>query len=209
MTNSPARPPADITATAFFETWLADAYASSGRQAPDDAPVVWVSLSGDGGGEWEIRLEGDRLLVAPRDVKARGGDQPGVWIRQKAADFLATFARDPDLPELFPDKFGPLDLLFLDPQDVELIKQIDGRLALELTGRRRRRWGLDLAAGKAGLAAGRPRATVKLDADTYEGLRNKSLPPLKALLERKIVVDGDRALAMQALLLLGARLARS
>jgi hypothetical protein len=209
VAKPPSRPPADITAAAFFESWLADAYAASGRQAPDDAPVVRVTLSGEGGGEWEIEVAGDRLTVSPRDPGARGGELPGVWIRQKAADFLATFAGDPDLPELFPEKFGPLDLLFLDPQDVDLIKQIDGRLALELTGRRRRRWGLDLAAGKAGLAAGRPRATVKLDAATYDGLRDKSLPPLKALLERKIVVDGDRALAMQALLLLGARLARA
>ena len=208
MSPTPAHPPADITAAAFFETWLADAYASSGRLAPDDAPVVRVTLSGDGGGEWQIRVEGDRLTVVTRDPGDRTGEPPGVWIRQKAADFLATFAGDPDLPDLFPENFGPLDLLFLDPQDVELVAQIDGRLALELTGRRRRRWSLDLAAGKNGLAAGRARATVKLDAATYDGLRDKSLPPLKALLERRIVIDGDRALAMQALLLLGARLAR-
>jgi hypothetical protein len=202
----PPHPPADITATAFFESWLADAYAASGRLAPDDAPVVRVTLSGEGGGDWEIRVEGASLTV---QAAGTGGAAPGVWIRQKTADFLATFAGDPDLPDLFPPNFGPLDLLFLDPQDVELIGQIDGRLSLELTGRRRRRWALDLAAGKAGLAAGRPRATVKLDAATYDGLRDKSLPPLKALLERRIVVDGDRALAMQALLLLGARLART
>jgi hypothetical protein len=201
-------PPAGISAQDFFESWLADAYLASGRRAPDDAPVVRVTLSGEGGGQWVIKVQDTDMTVLTGDA-APGGEAPGVWIRQKTADFLATFAGDPDLPQLFPDNFGPLDLLFLDPQDVDLIKQIDGRLALELTGRRRRRWGLDLAAGKNGLAAGRPRATVKLDAATYDGLRDKSIPPLKALLERRIVIDGDRALAMQALLLLGARLARS
>jgi hypothetical protein len=110
---------------------------------------------------------------------------------------------------LFPDNFGPLDLLFLDPQDVELVKQIDGRLALELEGKRRRRWRLDLATGKSGFSAGRARATVRVDAATYEGLRAGTVAPLKALLERRIVVEGDRALAMQALLLLGARLGRT
>jgi hypothetical protein len=34
------------------------------------------------------------------------------------------------------------------------------------------------------------------------------MPPLQALLQGKIGVDGDRALAMQALILLGSRLGR-
>lgn len=215
MTAAP-RPPADLTPEAFFGHWLAEAYAASGRRAPADAPVVRVSLSGEGGGEWEVSVRGDTLTTVHRDPMAArpapardaDDDRPRVWIRQKASDFSAAFTGDPDLPELFPKNFGPLDLLFLDPRDVDLVRQIDGRLAVELTGRRRRRWSLDLAAGKNGMTAGRPRATVKLDGTTYEGLRDGSLPPLKALLERKIAVDGDRALAMQALLLLGSRLGR-
>ena len=215
-----ARPPADLSAAAFFAEWLTETYAASGRRAPPDAPRVRVTLSGAGGGEWDIAAEPDRLVVTEREGNARGAAsghdhdhdhddaRPWVWIRQSAADFLATFSGDPDLPELFPKNFGPLDLLFLDPRDVDLVRQIDGRLALELTGRRRRRWILDLASGKAGLTAGRPRSTVRLDATTYEGLRDGSLPPLKALLEKKIVLEGDRALAMQTLLLLGARLGR-
>jgi hypothetical protein len=131
-----------------------------------------------------------------------------VWIRQSAADFTAAFGGDPDLPELLPAGWGPLDLLFLDPQDIELLRQIDGRLLVELSGRRRRRWALDLATGKNGLQAGRARATVRVDGATYDGLRDGSLPPLRALLERKVTVDGDRALAMQALMLLGSRLSR-
>lgn len=192
------------------------AYRDQGVRAPADAPAVRVTLSGDGGGEWQITSEDDpaaTLTVQRRDPAARAAPASNgralVWIRQSTADFLATFAKDPDLPELLPPHFGPLDMLFLDPQDVELVGQIDGRLAVELTGHRRRRWSLDLAAGKSGLGAGRPRATVRLDGATYEGLRDGSLPPLKALLERKIVVEGDRALAMQALLLLGARLGRT
>ena len=47
-----------------------------------------------------------------------------------------------------------------------------------------------------------------MDGATYDGLRDGSLPPLRALLERKVTVDGDRALAMQALMLLGSRLSR-
>src|SRR6201999_1166730 len=94
--------------------------------------------------------------VTPGPASARR--TPGLWLRQATADFLATFAHDPDLPELLPPQFGPLELMFLDGRDVELLKQIDGRLAVEMAGRRRRRWILDLAVGKAGMAGGRPGA---------------------------------------------------
>jgi hypothetical protein len=124
------------------------------------------------------------------------------------ADFLATLLGEVDLPRLLPVGTHPLELLFLDPRDRDLLRQIDGRLVVEVLGRRRRRWGLDLATGKAGLTAGRARCTVRVDADTYDGLRDGKLPPLQALLERKIAVEGDRALAMQALMLLASRLSR-
>ena len=49
---------------------------------------------------------------------------------------------------------------------------------------------------------------MRVDGATYDGLQDGTLPPLQALLERKVTVEGDRALAMQALMLLGARLTR-
>ena len=204
------RPDPAITAAAFFAAWLPEAYTASGSVAPADAPIVRVTLGGAGGGEWTIVADGDALTVTP---SASGGGKPApaapdVWLRQSTADFLAAFASDPDLPELLPAGWGPLHLLFLDPRDVTLIRQIAGRLLVEIAGKRRRRWAIDIAVGKAGMAAGRPRATVRLDGATYDGLRRGTMPPLQALLERKIAVDGDRALAMQALLLLGSRLGR-
>jgi hypothetical protein len=206
------RPAPDITAPAFFEVWLPEAYKASGTVAPDDAPTVRVTLSGEGGGEWTIVADGDTLTVTPSP--AAGGARtalapPDVWLRQSAGDFLAAFTADPDLPELLPAGWGPLHLLFLDPRDVTLIRQIAGRLAVEIAGKRRRRWAIDIAVGKVGMAAGRPRATVRLDGTTYDGLRRGTMPPLQALLERKLTVEGDRTLAMQALLLLGSRLGRS
>jgi hypothetical protein len=207
------RPPSDITPAQFFETWLPDAFRDAGCRAPQDDWTVTVSLSGDGGGQWELEPSEDQLTVRaapPGDPRALRPAAPkaNLWIRQSAADFLAVLVGDPDLPELLPASMSPLELLFLDPRDRDLVRQIDGRLAVEVAGRRRRRWTLDLAAGKAGLAAGRPRATVRVDAATYEGLREGKLPPLQALLERKLAVEGDRPLAMQALVLLASRLSR-
>jgi hypothetical protein len=200
------RPAPGISAAELFQTWLPAAYTAAGCVAPGDAPAVRVMLSGEGGGDWSIVADGDTLTVQP--LAPRAAHASDLWIRQSAADFLAAFAGDVDLPELLPDGWGPLDLLFLDPRDVALIRQISGRLLVEIAGKRRRRWAMDIAVGKAGMAAGRPRATVRLDGPTYDGLRRGTIPPLQALLARKIAVEGDRALAMQALILLGSRLGR-
>jgi hypothetical protein len=201
------RPPPGLSPVAFFESWLPQAFSAGVGSASADAPRVRVSLSGSGGGDWDIRVEAGSLDVLPLSGRVKAS-LPDVWIRQPAADFLVAFSPDPDLPELLPPGWGPLDLLFLDPRDVVLVKQISGRILVEIAGRRRRRWVLDVSVGQAGMAAGRPRATVRVDGATYDGLRQGTMAPLQALLERRLAVEGDRALAMQALMLLGARLAR-
>jgi hypothetical protein len=201
------RPPADITPAAFFESWLPAAYLGAGARPPEDRWTVAVTLSGEGGGHWDLEPADRRLEVRPQAGRP-SAPQANVWLRQSTPDFLAALVGDPDLPELLPPEMDPLELLFLDARDRDLVRQIDGRLLVEVMGRRRRRWALDLAAGKAGFSAGRPRATVRVDAATYDGLRDGKLPPLQALLERKLAVEGDRALAMQALVLLASRLSR-
>jgi hypothetical protein len=202
----PLRPPPGISATTFFGSWLPEASAGSGNAGLADAPAVRVTLSGDGGGDWRIRAGEDGLVV---EALAPGRhDDVDVWLRQSAADFLAVFAPGPDLPELLPAGWTALDLLFLDERDVTLLEQISGRIALEIAGKRRRRWTLDLAFAKDGLSAGRPRATVQIDAATYDGLRTKTMAPMQALLGGKVKIEGDRSLAMKALMLVGARLSR-
>jgi len=211
------RPPAGFRPAQILEEWLPQAFVAAGCAALPDAPRVRITLSGSQGGDWLVATETSGVAVRP--LAAAEGEAAkdrarcpvpgaGVWLRQSDVDFTATLIKDPDLPELLPVGWTPLDFLFLDPRDVELVRQIDGRLAVELTGQRRRRWVLDLAIGKNGLGAGRPRATVKVAASTYDDLKAGRMPPLRALLERKITVEGDRALAMQGLLLLGTRLAR-
>jgi hypothetical protein len=205
------RPPAGTTPAAFFESWLASALASSGRTVASGAPAVRVSLSGQGGGEWRVHCAGDGLIVAPQPAvvgRRPDDDELGVWLRQSAPDFVASFAGDPDLPELLPAGWSPLDLLFLDDRDVDLARQIGGRILLEIQGKRRRRWALDAAFGKEGLMAGRPRATVQIDGTSYEMLRNRTMAPMQALLAGKVKIDGDRALAGKALMLVAARLTR-
>lgn len=197
------RPPAGIAVAEFFERWLPEAYVGSGRQAPPDAPLVRATLSGPGGGAWDVRADEEGLQIEPASR-----DAPDIWVRQSVDDFRAAFDGDENLPALIPPGWSALDLLFLDPRDAELMRQVNGRAAVELHGRRARRWTLDVAFGASGATAGRPRSTVRLDGATFEGIQNGTLSPIQPLLDGRLKIDGDRALAMQLLLLLGSRLGR-
>ena len=189
----------------FFERWLPQAFEASGRRAPLAAPVVRATLSGADGGAWDVQARDDQLQVE-KATRA----PPDVWLRQSALDFLTALRPDPDpdLPQLLPPGWSALDLLFLDPRDIELLRQVNGRVLVEVAGRRGRRWAFDVGFGKTGVSAGRPRSTIRLDGATFDGLRNGSIPAMQPLLDGRLKIEGDRALAMQLLLLLGSRLAR-
>ena len=88
------RPPPGIAVAEFFERWLPEAFAASGRQAPADAPTVRASISGADGGAWDLVADGGAL-----DVRPPGREAPDVWIRQSVADLrVALGGPDPDLP---------------------------------------------------------------------------------------------------------------
>jgi len=197
------RPPRGTSVEDFFQTWLPSAYQAAGLRAPDSAPVVRASVTGVGGGVWDLRATEDALLIGPP-----GREPPGIWVRQKVEDFQATFDGDPDLPVLLPPGWSALDMLFLDAREAEALRSVQGRIALELQGRRARRWSLDVGFGKTGVSAGRPRTTVRVDGGTFEGIQSGAIPALQPLLDGRLKLEGDRALAMQLLLLLGGRLAR-
>jgi hypothetical protein len=198
------RPPPDIAVADLFERWLPAAFAATGQRAPAATPVLRVSVSGTGGGAWELALEGDKVVV-----ETAGREPPDLWIRISGPDLrVALGAADPDLPAIVPTSWSARELLLVNPADIDLVKQISGRVLIEIEGRRRRRFALDLGFGKAGVSAGRPRTTVRLDGPTFEGLRTGAVPPMQPLLDGRVKIEGDRALAMQLLLLVGSRLAR-
>jgi hypothetical protein len=198
------RPPPDITVAELFERWLPEAFAATGHRAPAGAPVVRVSISGTGGGTWQIHADGPSLSVGPA-----GREAPDIWIRQSLPDLRVTLGGpDVDLPTLLPAETSARDLMFAEASDVDLVKQISGRLAFEIEGRRRRRWTVDVGFGKAGVSAGRPRTTIRIDAATFDGVRAGTIAPMQTLLDGRLKIEGDRALAMQLLLLAGSRLGR-
>jgi len=197
------RPPADMPADEIIESWLPRAFAAAPRRPPPDSPSVRVSLSGPSGGTWDVCISDDALIVERREPGARHVD-PNIWLRQSAADFLAMFRDEPDLPALLPPDADVVDLLCVDESKLDLLAKIDGRISVEIQGRRRRRWTLDVAFGPAGMRAGRPRSTVRVDSHTCEELSNGTLAVLQALLAGRLQVEGDRALVMQVVMLVGS-----
>lgn len=198
------RPPPEIAPSELFERWLPAAFAAADQRAPAGTPVVRVSVSGAGGGAWELAAQDDALVVS-----TPGRAPPDVWIRLSVADLrVALGGPDPDLPELLPAGASAREVLLIDARDVDMVRQISGRLLLEIEGRRRRRWALDVGFGKTGVAAGRPRTTLRIDGQTFEGLRAGKIPPMQPLLDGRLKIEGDRALAMQLMLLAGSRLGR-
>jgi hypothetical protein len=171
------------------------------------SPRLRLSLSGAQGGEWDLQIV-DGTLVVKRCARTIGPrrDDPDIWIRQSAPDFLAVIFPSDDLFELMPATVDVVELLRPDSQEMELLERLDGRIKFELEGRRRRRWAVDAAFGRAGMLAGRPRTTVCIDAGTCEKLAVRSLNPLQALLAGRLRVDGDKTFAMQVLMLLATRI---
>jgi hypothetical protein len=206
------RPPADISASEIIESWLPRAFAAALRRPPPDSPSLRVTLSGQGGGEWDLCATEESLIVQRREPGPRHRPRPDsevdhdpdIWLRQGVADFLALFLEEPDLPSLLPPEADVMDLLCIDQGRIGLLAQIDGRVAFEIQGRRRRRWTVDVAFGPSGMRAGRPRSTVRVDSRTCEELAAGALGPLQALLAGRLLVEGDRALVMQVVMLLSA-----
>lgn len=229
------RPPADVPASEIIESWLPRAFAAAPRRPPPDSPSLRVTLSGRGGGDWDLCATEEALVVQRREPSprhrpspdgVRGGSPPGfgtdsrrgwepsqnshvdhdpdIWLRQTAIDFLALFHDEADLPSLLPPDTDLMDLLCIDQGKIGHLAQIDGRIAFEIHGRRRRRWTVDVAFGPSGMSAGRPRSTVRVDSRTYEELAAATLAPLQALLAGRLQVEGDRALVMQVVALVGS-----
>ena len=199
-------PPPDIAVAELFERWLpgrlrghraARARRDAGRcgsasRARAAAPGIW------------------RSTAAAARHAARGASRPTSGSGSSVADLrVALGAPDPDLPALRAGRLvGAPPSVRRSGATSIWCKQISGRMLLEIEGRRRRRWALDVGFGKAGVSAGRPRTTVRLDGPTFEGLRSGAIPPMQPLLDGRLKIEGDRALAMQLLLLVGSRLGR-
>ena len=205
--NGCSRPPLDLPADQIITSWLPGAFQAASQRPPTGGPAVRLTLSGQNGGEWDLHANEESLVVTARDPRLRRGMQdnnPDIWLRQNVPDFLALFRDDPDLPALLTPEVGMMDVLYVDERRATLLAQIDGRFRFEIEGRRRRRWAIDVAFGPSGMRAGYPRSTVRVDSRTCEELARGGIAPLQALLAGRLKIEGDRALVMQVVMLVGS-----
>jgi hypothetical protein len=204
--SQPSRPPADTSAIAIIESWLPKVLSSTGKSMEGTSPCLRLSLSGVDGGEWDLQIADGEFVnkaLTRRSISRR--DDPDIWIRMPAVDFLAVMYPSEDLFEFLPPTIDIVDLLCPESEEMELVEKLNGRIKFELEGRRRRRWSVDAAFGRLGILAGRPRTTVSIDASTCEKLAARTLNPLQALLSGRLRVDGDKTFAMQVLMLVATR----
>lgn len=187
--TSPRRPPADISPSELFETWLPGEIerlrtATSAPTPPDLR--TRITISGADGGTWLYHSKDGVLSVS----KADGAADLAVSI--SGEDLRAVL--DPAsgiLPET-PSGGGGVDLLIAGPL-VEQAKTIRGTFVFELTGFQGRDFSTAVAFGDAA----QPAAVISVDAETYAAMRDGSLPPAQAYFAGKISIGGDAAFALQ------------
>ncbi len=191
--STPAWPPADISPTELFETWL-PAEAARLRAAHPDAPAPDVSadvtVTGEGGGSWRLASRGGEFSVT---AGAEGSADLGVEL---SVDVLRA-ALDPDGGLIPRDAANaaaanPIDLMRAGPL-VEQARSLAGRLTFCLTGFR----GTDLALALTFGGAATPESTISVGADVMEQIRSGALPPAQAYFSGQILIEGDPAFAMQ------------
>ncbi|HUH03888.1 MAG TPA: SCP2 sterol-binding domain-containing protein [Kofleriaceae bacterium] len=187
--TSPRRPPADITPTELFETWLPGEIArlrtATSAPTPPDLRTR-ITVAGTEGGTWLYESKGGVLSVSRSEAAA------DLAVSISGDDLRAML--DPAsgiLPET-PNGGGGVNPLIAGPL-VEQAKTIRGTFTFELTGFQ----GRDLAVAVTFGDAADPAAVISIDAETYAAMRDGSLPPAQAYFAGKINVGGDAAFALQ------------
>ncbi len=184
------RPPADLSCTDLFATWLPAAFArarAAGAHPPD--AVIAVVLDGDGGGAWTLRVASGALAVTDgRD------DGALIALTQTVADFRAAVWGDGAAASMLP---AELDLAAAITGEARLpitaLARITGTLRIEIPGFADRTWAAAVTFG----GAATPSASVSVDLPTLEAIRAGSLPLAQAFFAGKIAVTGDVPWLMQ------------
>jgi hypothetical protein len=190
MPATVARPPASISLAELFTTWLPQTFAQAraGGATPPDVTIA-VTLTGDGGGAWTLRVAGGALTVDDgADARAP------MALAQSAADFRAALWGEGGRPSMVPPQ---MDLTAVVPGQVKVptaaLALVQGTLRVEIPKFAGRTWAADITLG----GAASPSATVSADLETLEELRSGALAPANAFFSGKIAISGDVPWLMQ------------
>jgi putative sterol carrier protein len=185
------RPPLEITPAEFFGSWLPEELsrlqAASGAPLPEG--TIGVTLEGDGGGAWTIECRGGEVQIAEGEAAA-----PDLGIRQSVQDWRTVVAGEGDGGFELVAAGGPsFDVLLAAGPVTEQLRQVRGALRLEVTGYRDRTFAIDLTFN----GSAEPTATISVDAETFQAMRDGTIAPPQAFFSGKILIQGDQAFAMQ------------
>ena len=187
------RPGPDTTPASFFERWLPAEIERLGGGAGGMAEmVVRVLLEGDGGGGWDLVVQGGQLQAGPTDAER----QPGVMLEMSVQDWRAMVVGEPGPVDMAPPTASPTDLLFLDAASQDMLGAVSGTFRFEVrqyNGRTGQRWPT-LGAGQR---QDPPDAVIATDAATYGAILARELSPPEAYIDQRITLEGDMVAGMQ------------
>ena len=189
LVESHRRPPTEITPQEFFTRWLPDELERLGAASVPDM-TVRVSLTGEGGGSWDLTTSGGKLQVGV------SGARPLVTLLLAVQDWRAIVVGEAGPVDLSPPSASPTDLLFVDAGSQQLLATLSGTYRFEVTGYNGRTWSLT-ALFNDETASDPPTATLTIDAETYGKILARELAAPEAYFTGKIVISGDAGRGMQ------------
>lgn len=190
MSATLSRPPADLSVADLFASWLPDAFARAKAAGgnPPDASIA-VTLDGDGGGAWTLRVAGGALTVSP------GADAAAtIALRQSVADFRAAIWGEGGAEPLLPAQFDLTAAITGQAKvPTAALASVKGTLGFDIPGFAGRTWTANLTFG----GASAPSARVSVDVPTLGKLRDGTLQPAAAFFSSAIAISGDVPWLMQ------------
>jgi hypothetical protein len=196
-------PPAEL-----LERWLPKAFAEA--ELPDEMRAsdlrLGVCLTGKGGGEWVLELEGGELRVRPTSR----GDTAFSYV-QSVADWLgalwegrgglvgqatAGLFRPGEMP-VAGGASGAAGMVALpSPAAIEQMRALDGLVRVLVTDGQGGDWSVGFKLGPGPIPA-LPTTTVAVAEADVAAMQRGELNPLEAFMAGRIRVDGDMTLVMQ------------
>jgi hypothetical protein len=186
------RPPVDITPERFFTQWLPAEIERLGSATGVPDMLVRITLSGQGGGTWDLLTRQGRLLVSPPvDVAS-----PLVTLSMTVRDWRAIVVGEEGPVDLAPRASTSTDLLFVDSAAQKILATINGTFRFEVRDYNDRTWTLVATFGDQP-PGDTPDSVIAIDAVTYGAILAGELMAPEAYFSGKITVEGDQALGLQ------------
>jgi hypothetical protein len=200
----PELPASPVLPKEFFESWLPEAYATSGLAAEGAGLEVTlgVRLEGDGGGEWLMHVRGGALQVEPGSrekaafsvVQSVEDWRGALW--EERGGFLGRQAASLFRPEARAAAPGGMGSLAPSPAALGMLSGLDGVIRMVVAGGTGGDWRVDFKLGRGPLPD-EPTTTVTIAAADADAMAQGKLDPMQAFMAGRIQVAGDMALLMQ------------